>query len=976
VDEMHDVDPIFRDLKPIRSTPPMFRVNGCGVALYGARDHDARTGTYVTTHCISLLFIPVFALGAYRVANAEGGGYYILGKGRLSGFARFWNLLVVFALLAVGGGVGWHYYTSSPGYLARQKLAEADRLAEGGELARAAALYREVATRDTGESQRGVEKLKALLDGADRAPMGEAAGVYAEAVNLDRTRSIKFANLPERAVERIDQDLDADPRGALALLDAVGERFEDPTKLEAHRLRVLKKLVAREPEDPEAASRLALIYEKQGQPGWCKDLLLPHVDHLGSTEGARILGQILSRQGEVEKAQSLLSPYIETHLQNLQEAQRAFDQALDALEQRIRSGDAAGFPYARFSEATQKEKLTLYNDYVKKQLEQNPGLRQAREGLIREGRVAGAALDLGIVFLNRARKQGDPADRKTDLEKAEKMFLAVRRQMGESADFQLNLGQVYYWLGRPAEGKKLFDQVLAKDARSPQALLGVAHVLRQVGAFSKARPLAEEAYNSAKEGAVKNSAATFRALTAVDLDDRIAWLEKVKDERDVSVQADLAAARGRKAFQDGKDAEAADHLRKAVGLYDKMPETSATLNNGALAWFSLYQATGEREALDRGIARMERAAELASDNSILLGNVGETLLETAVRDVIGEAIRVEALKERASLAYLSYLYGDEAGRAALAEQLRRHPGTAKAREYLERALVLAPKAPARYGSLASLFNAIRDEKALEDLRVRLAEADLDLADAEKQTREWYQGVRQEERLKQLRSARKRQRAIREEQAGGKRDMTYAVAAVNESGTVAALAWMGEKEDLDEALRLAESAHEASPSWATHSVLMNVLLTRGAVTLSGANPEFKKVCERCRRSLGPGNVVATVLERGGPLAEAVAGQPDIARALGLVREMAQKFPEGIDEWGWALLSRTDPEKAKEMAGRLTKSKRHALNREIDSALNPLGASAVMEKYWAARMAGRNAEADRVLADAAARKVPLPFTRSGG
>jgi hypothetical protein len=972
VDQMQNDNLFFKDLKEIKSPPPLFRINGCGLALYGSRDHDPRTGTYVTTHCLSLLFIPLFAFGAYRVAQAEQGGYYILGKTNLSAFARFWNFLVVLGLLAGGGIGGWHYYTTTPNYLAGQKLDQGDQLAGEGKLAEAAALYREVALGETAQRQEGVNRLRALLEGdAARAPLGKAAEAYTEAVNVERARPGTFTDLQRRASERIDQDLEADPRGALALLDAVEETFDDRTEVEAKRLGILEKVVAREPDDIEMISELALIHENQGQRQRCKELLLPHTDRLGVTEGARILGQILAREGEITKAHALLAPYIETRLQKLQSAQQAFEAALADLEQRIKNGNEPGFPYEGYNEALVMDRQAIYGEYVRQQIEQDPGLRQARENLFQEGRVAGAALDLGIVFLSRARQQPDPQLRKADLEKAEKMFLAVRQQVGEAADFQLSLGQVYYWLGRSDEGRKLFDTFLEKEGRSARGLLAVASLLREVGTFSEARQLAEEAYHAAREDRDKHNAAYLRALTAVDLDDRITWLERVQDERNLEAQASLAAARGHKALQESKDDEAARHLRAAVAWYDKIPENAASLNNGALAYFSLYQATGERSALDQGIARMERATELKSDSSILLGNASEALLQVAARDVIGQSIRLEALKQPATLGLLSYLYRDETGRKEQTEQVRRHPATAKAREYLERALVLAPRNPGRYSSLLDLFGVLRDEKGLADLRERLREAELDRADAEKQTRDWYKGEREQERLKEMRAALKRERAIREEQEKGERDLTYALAALSEAATLSGLAWMGDKADLKEAVRLVESGHAAAPSLATQSILVEVLCTRGVLGVAEANPAFRKVWERSRRALGPGTLTAAVLEHGGPLADAAASDPDISRALEMIKEMEATFPEVTGERGWALLTRADPAAARRVAERLRVSKRHTLDREINSVLNPLSATTVLERYWAARMAGEEAEAKKILADATALGIPLPF-----
>jgi hypothetical protein len=121
----------FPDMVPGRR-PSLGSVNGCGTTLVGQRDHDAETGTYVATHCICIIFIPIIPLGAYRVASATGGGWYCLGKVPLSKFARLWNLFLALAVVAAIGGVSWNQYTKTPDYLAAKKLRKADEAAVAG----------------------------------------------------------------------------------------------------------------------------------------------------------------------------------------------------------------------------------------------------------------------------------------------------------------------------------------------------------------------------------------------------------------------------------------------------------------------------------------------------------------------------------------------------------------------------------------------------------------------------------------------------------------------------------------------------------------------------------------------------------------------------------------------------------------------------------------------------------------------------
>ena len=64
------------------------------------------------------------------------------------------------------------------------------------------------------------------------------------------------------------------------------------------------------------------------------------------------------------------------------------------------------------------------------------------------------ALELGIVMLERAQSQSDPAAKKAQLEATEKVFLAIGGVAGKSDEYRLSLGQVDYWLASRREGKQ------------------------------------------------------------------------------------------------------------------------------------------------------------------------------------------------------------------------------------------------------------------------------------------------------------------------------------------------------------------------------------------------------------------------------------------------------------------------------------------------------------------------------------------
>ena len=88
----------FPNLRPIADPPKLILMNGFGLAVYGKRDYDQETSTYIKTRCICALFIPIFCINAYRVVDAGGRKWYFLGTEPLSAFARSWNAAMALAL--------------------------------------------------------------------------------------------------------------------------------------------------------------------------------------------------------------------------------------------------------------------------------------------------------------------------------------------------------------------------------------------------------------------------------------------------------------------------------------------------------------------------------------------------------------------------------------------------------------------------------------------------------------------------------------------------------------------------------------------------------------------------------------------------------------------------------------------------------------------------------------------------------------
>lgn len=71
---------LFREMKPVSSPPTLLCVNSIGTRLYGRRDHDPRTQSFIATLYFVILFIPVFPIACYRVIQRGEDSWSFLGK--------------------------------------------------------------------------------------------------------------------------------------------------------------------------------------------------------------------------------------------------------------------------------------------------------------------------------------------------------------------------------------------------------------------------------------------------------------------------------------------------------------------------------------------------------------------------------------------------------------------------------------------------------------------------------------------------------------------------------------------------------------------------------------------------------------------------------------------------------------------------------------------------------------------------------
>ncbi|MDB6024181.1 MAG: hypothetical protein JWM68_404 [Verrucomicrobiales bacterium] len=965
----------FPKMRPIGSTPSLFTLNGIGAKVYGRRDYDLETNTYVTTHCFCVLFIPIFAMGAYRVADAER-GWYFLGKEPLSSFARNWNrcmgaLCVVLALTIASSA-----YTSSPQYQAKQQLNQASKLLAAGQVIKAADIYKQVASGQVlvEDARQGLQKsLEQALQSNSPKELRSAFHILRALPGKLNKPAPLISGAFERGSKFVDQLKATDPEEALAIFDEVATLEPKNETLPSTRIDLLKLSIAKNPNNTNRVVELALVYESRRELKECRDLLLPLKDKLGSTEGARILGQMVLNDGNHEDAYALLFPYVQARLEQLHVVEKSYSKQANAASQRalntLRDGHADPSFYPKYKAGSKAEKDAMVDEFITKEMQFDGAYQSALGELRAANKIVSVTLELGIVQLNRAQNIKDPTARKTELEAAEKTFLAIKGFAGETDEYRLFLGQVYYWLGKSSEGKQLFDQLLVSSKRSYKILMSLANTLRDVGERAQARELAEEAYRNGKDNTEKFAAAQFRAMALKDFEDEIAWLEKA-DVEQVHVQVMLDSARGNKALGDGDKIAAATYLRRAADGYGKVQKTSAALNNGGLVHLRLYEVTGDVKDYERGVAFIEEAVSMSPGDSILMMNAASMFVDRALMDIVGETINVKAVREKPSLQMVRCLYADEGGKLALSKRLHDNPTLKKALVYLDKAMLLSPKTTQLYELQLELQKGFREIDEIQKLRQRLHTAALDTTEAKKEWKESLTGAKDKEYRDKYETQIRKYETLLKSQEIQQDALAKEYVAITLCNLRQNAALYGTKVNAQEMLNDSLSYHEKHPDAATAATVENAYLYLAHTELMESEPSYAAIYKQSWRAIAPQSLIPLLVENGGSISDVIRQNANVQKAVQLKREYRSKFPSYPHPADWALFKTMDRVIATGIADTFAKNEVTGLLSEVEWELEPLVPSTVLDHFWTLKMRGDEQKAKEVYDVARREGVPLP------
>lgn len=969
---MDDLSMRFPDVDPRRQSPILFRINGFGFGLYGRRSHDPETGTYVKRHCFCALWIPLIPIASYRVADADR-GWYVLGRLQLSPLERAVRGAVALAAVALVGTLAWSAYTNTEGYRNRAAWANVESAIEEGDLGTAATRLRRL-TRSNGTLRpRARETLAALVEDVGPAtPAADAQAVFEAAANPKDGDGAVRDDVWERVVAYAGARSPATARERVETLEACEHLAPTVQDFRTARRAHVEAAASEAPSDVWAACELASYLEEDGDLERCEQILAPHAGSLGTTEGARVLGQVYAATGRYDEAFALLERYVSKRLVVYRTSEEELRVRYERVQKdalgRLDRGAAPDAWYERYDAASETDQIAMVQQWIDDAASADPGLVAARDAFGKAVTVVPVAMDLGIVRLQRARAMTDETAAQEELRKVETLFDAIHGVARDDPNYLLTAARVAFWLGKPDECNALLEEAVATGRRSFETRMAVGTVLHTLGESATACEHWEKAYERASDDEQRGQAAAAIAAVTCSTDPReaVTWYERIPTPSP-PVVAQLAAARADVALLDGDTDKAIEELRRSLALYADIPEDSTTLNNAALAARQLSALTGDVGELQDAARRLRKAVASDPTDVVLMGNTARALIHLARVSVLDGP--VDATQDPSVLA--AFEYDAAAGRDALARRLAEREESRQAAQLLDRCLALTERNATVILTRMELAGAVRDVETLERLAAHVRAHAPDYERALQGYRATLLSTQDDDAtLAALERCRARVRSLADDAPAKMR----AAARVQEivMATSCVLEGVEGGIDLDELDRRTQEVAAALPCsgtrWARRTVASAALHRR----LAAEDERYAEVAGRLIRFVPPALLALEAFHRDASLAERMRGTPEMGAVLDVLQESAQRFPDELGAVEWAYLRLGTPEQAA-LAERSKPDPEQRSMAEIRATCSPFVASAALQWAWELRRAGEDERAEAVLEECRRHGSLVPFLR---
>jgi|GEM_PF-6732560 len=868
------------------------------------------------------------------------------------------------AVLAVLIGLyAYNYYTQTPEYVANRNFeAGVAALAEMN-LSDGIAKLVSAAHSHTSVSGKARLQLKALLDD-DYLALQNPENIVLVLRSLQPAKGSlpDYVLVTEEYALRLENDHPFHS-GQLVLIAA--HHIDDPRLAEVAKTRahtLLSAHLGKVAESKSLATEYAVLDEKFNACVNCAKVLEPHIAQLGDSVGARILGQYYAANGKVAEAFELLQPYTETRLDQYRQAEAAYSKALDqAWSDTITYLDNGNAPesfYQAYEEADEATQSQLVNEFYSNMLDKNVLVKQALEVYEQTAAIVPVALDLGIVRLGRAMSMASSALRQAELSAAEKMFLAVRSYAGNSDDYQLYLGQVYYWLGKDDEGQQLFHELIEKYGRSPAVLSSIASVLRDLGAKSTAKAYVEEAYNATKDTNEKQQYAYQKYLLADELDERIEWLEK-SDTSQLYVQADLYSAKAARAERNNEVDTALALYQKSIDVYNLMPEQTSAYNNMALVYMGKFQLGKNESDFDMALTYMDKAVNLSPDDSIVLSNAADYYGLRAYREILKSRINLSVLEQRASIDLFPYFYNNETEKQQLIEELKNSEFYPKLVEYTRKAMLLAPKDIGAFSKSYILFYFLRDETEIASLVQRISHITVNDAESLERLQQYRLAETDKEDIEKVNEAIALSSKKYQHLDAQKNPLEYTVVSVDSVEMQLSLAERGENIASAEIFDKTKAIYQQFPCSATRSIIIEAAQTHFIAQARRQSSAFEDFYQRFNRIMNGEYLIGFAAQTLPGFVEQFSSDPMLQQYLRLMQESEDNFPSQASSTRWFVFHSFGLDYAKNIQARYKESTLAPYILKISTGVTANQEYIVLANYINLLILGRDEEAQTTL-----------------
>ena len=891
-------------------------------------------------------------------------------------------LTTLCVLLAIGlSGLFYLAYTESNFYKAIQIKSLIKEHQEAGRHGQAALLAKELLINHPMQKKDATVILKKMaqeqqLQSIPAEELATVVGVLAE-FQLSNIRFSK-ADLFTLSSQKAQELSDSSPQIAEDLLYAVVDIVPEDRYQEVHETRkiLLENILAKSPGNVKYSVHLAEIYEIDGDANKCITILYPLANQLGDTEGARILGRLLYAD-EPDTAYTLLKGYVDIWLPRFQSADKEYTairentwaKTIDDLN-RGRGSDEF---YEAYNKANEAKQFELIQNYYLKRLENNSAYHAAYANYFKTSNVVSAAFDFGILLTDRAQQADDQGKRKSLLTEAEQTFLAIQSASNESEEFNLALGQVYFWLGKYDEGKTLFNNFLELRARDYQSLMLISVRLRQVGLTNEAITLLEEAYEKASTDEERYSTAEYRTKFSRGHEDKRLWLNR-SNPSNPRVIAEVQVLDGEVAALKGDYSKAIKHFNNAIAEYKKMEQDPVILNDTALIYSNLYDITGDIEQLKTFGSLLTQAAQLNPKDSIQLHNTASALRQIGITEIVSKFVDLSDIKIRAGYGTLQFLYDSHTEQIVFVDKLTKNTNLKKSETMFNTLLTLSPKSPYGYSALYSIYAANRNAEKLADLYTKANHASIDHSESIVLWKKSIAGEYDESISDSSKSNLKRYKEIISRIDPKKEPLKYALVASEIVDSSIRLYTIDNSYKPENILKIADIAHRHSPSVATRAMLRSVLVFDIYKTILASERTFAAYHKRFGKVAPQQTILAYAIDRQPAIKAKYLAHNNAGKLVALISEEQAKTPDNLSPEKWALVRDSDTQLANNTLGLLRNNKFTAAYAKLDYAIRPYDFSSTMDRYWYSMVMDEPKAAEDLLKEYAELEILDPFVNT--